>query len=298
MGDAAELIETQAPPRPAAKSADPGKRKERALLSGADEIELIRKWQEERDYDAREKLLRAHVFLLQRLAWNFRSFVHRPGISIEDLIAEGNLGLITALEKFDLSMGYRFSTYARWWATSRMQDFVNGNLSTVKVIRSREEAKAFRILSRNPEMTEDAMCELAGELGLKRADLDWIKGATSAHNTISANAPISVEEDGGETWLDRIEDESTGPEVLMENRLKERRAEISKQIMAETSLKPQERRVAELRWLSDQPATLREVAETLELSTERVRQVERAMLEKLARTAKRMRLKSEDVFAS
>lgn len=274
------------------------KRTDKKLLTQEEEFDLIRRWQQDRDYDARDRLLRAHRFLLQKLAWGYRAFAHRPGISIEDLIAEGNLGLITALEKFEIERGYRFSTYARWWAGSRMQDYVNVNLSTVKVVRSREEAKALRIMARNPDMNEEGMCTLATELGLKRADLDWIKSALNGNRTMSANTPISVDEDSGETWLDRIEDETQGPESLMENRLKERRVELSKQIMAEATLKPQERQVAELRWLSDQPATLREVAMALDISPERVRQVERSMLEKLGRAAKRLRVKSEDVFGA
>lgn len=268
-----------------------------ALLSREDEADLVRQWQEERDYGARERLLWSHRFLLQKLAQRYRSLARSPGISIEDLVAEGNLGLITALEKFDLTLGYRFSTYARWWAGTRMQEYVNVNISTVKVVRSREEAKAVQVLSRNPEMTEEQLQSLASDLGLKRADLDWIKSALMA-TAVSANAPISVEDDGGDTYLDRIEDESTGAESLMANQLRERRVELSRQILAEATLKPQERRVAELRWLAEDRLTLREVADELGISAERVRQVERNMLDKLSRAARRMRLKSEDVFDS
>jgi len=267
------------------------------LLSREDEVELVKRWQEERDYDAREQILWSHRFLLQKLAQRYRSLARCPGISIEDLIAEGNLGLITALEKFDLSLGYRFSTYARWWAGTRMQEYVNVNISTVKVVRSREEAKAVQVLSRNPEMGEEQMQALAADLGLRRADLDWIKGALMA-TSVSANAPISVEDDGGDSYLDRIEDERTGAESLMANQLRERRVALSRQILEQATLKPQERLVAELRWLSDQRVTLREVAEELGISSERVRQVERTMLDKLARAARRMRIKSEDVFDS
>lgn len=266
-----------------------------ALLSREDEAELVRQWQVDRNFEARERLLWAHRFLLRKLARRYRSLARCPGISIEDLVAEGNLGLITALEKFNLDLGHRFSTYARWWAGARMQEFVNANISTVKVVRSREEAKAVQALARHPDMSEEAMQTLADDLGLKRTQLDWIRGAILP-TAVSANTPISVEDEAGDTFLDRIEDERASPESLMATQLEARRAELSRQILAEATLKPQERRVAELRWLAEDRLTLKEVAEELGISAERVRQVERSMFDKLARAAKRMRLKAEDVF--
>jgi RNA polymerase sigma-32 factor len=268
------------------------------FLEKDEEFELIRRWQEDRDFEARATIINAHKALLKRLATAYRSFANCPAISIEDLTAEGNIGLITALDKFDRKLDNRFSTYARWWAKTRMAEYVKINISAVKVVRSREEARAFGVLAKLGDVPETELDAVAECLGMKRADLDWIRGAIMSARSVSANASISVDEESGETLLDRIQDETTGPEAMMEHLLVAKRQQLSKQILEESALKPTERKVAELRWLAEQPTSVRETANILELTPERVRQIERSMLDKLARTARKLRVRSEDIFGS
>lgn len=103
-------------------------------LSREEEIELFKKYREEGDNNAARSIVMANLKLVVNLAYKFRKF--RDSI---DLIQEGNMGLMTAVKRFDIDKGVRFATYAVWWIKAKIQEFIISHMSIVRFGKSRDE---------------------------------------------------------------------------------------------------------------------------------------------------------------
>jgi len=239
------------------------------LLTHEEEIDLARRVQSG-DAEAREKLIRKNLKLVVSVAKKYRGM----GLPFGDLIQEGNIGLMKAVEKFDPDRGFRFSTYATWWIRQAVQRAVADKGRTIRVPvhmgeKLRKMARVYNALS--VELSRDPTDEeVAGRLGWK---VDQVKAAKSAiPDATSLNRTLTSQEGSSEIG-DLVEDErepGVADQVVRE-------LETRRLMESVESLPERQRRVLVRRYGLDgeKPATLAELSEELGVSRERIRQLQR-----------------------
>jgi RNA polymerase primary sigma factor len=239
------------------------------LLTHEEEIDLGRRTREG-DETARSELIERNLRLVIPVAGKYRGM----GLPFGDLIQEGNIGLMRAADKFDPDKGFRFSTYATWWIRQAVQRAVADKGRTIRVPvhmgeKIRKMTRAYNELSAQlkREPTDE---EVAERLGW---DLYWVKDVKSAiPDATSLNQPLSSDEASSELG-DFVEDErESGAAGEVVRKLEKRR------LMESVARLPErQRRVLVRRYGLDgeKPATLADLSEELEVSRERIRQLQR-----------------------
>ena len=252
------------------------------ILSAADEQALAQRWHEDRDADSARQIIGSHLRLVAKIARGYSGY----GLDVEELIAEGNVGLMQALEKYDTTRGFRFATYAQWWIRAAIQEYVLNSRSMVKMGTTAAQKKLFFNLRRmKNEMRElsdgdlppEAVAAIAEALDVAESDVIDMNRRMTGRDA-SLNVPAN--DDGETEFQDLIREGSVDQEteLLEADELSFRRKLLAAGLQR---LNDRERRIITARRLSDEPMTLDELGKEYGVSSERVRQIEVRALEKL-----------------
>ena len=254
------------------------------MLSAQDEIDLISRWREHDDAMALQQLLGSHLRLVIKMAWKYSGY----GLPVADLVAEGNVGLMQAAERFDPERGFRFATYAQWWVRAAMQDYVMRSISIIRMGTTATQKKLFFNLRRlknsldiygEGDLAPDVVSQIAAELDVpEEAVIEMNRRLSSA----DASLNVSIGEDGDTTWQDALADEDDDPEAALVHYDEfTKRWDLIEAGLKQ--LKPRERDILRQRKLRDEPKTLEELSQVYGISRERVRQIEANAFKKLQR---------------
>jgi RNA polymerase primary sigma factor len=249
------------------------------LLRPEEELELSRRI-EQGDLLAKDRMICANLRLVVSVARQYASGVH--GLPFLDLVQEGMLGLIRAVEKFDWRRGHRFSTYATWWIRQAVERARDGKGDTIRlpvnlVRRQRRIARAelqlAAELDRSP--TDEELARVA------ELSVDDVRAVRDAARTVASLDRRLGDDDDDATFGELLGDDRPGPEELAQLRL---RGDALRAALAQ--LPDREQLVVRLRYglTGADPAPLREIGRRLGLTPERVRQIEAAALHRLGRT--------------
>jgi RNA polymerase sigma-32 factor len=251
------------------------------LLAQEEEFQLAVKYRKYDDIDAAQKLITSNLRFVVKIAFEYKSY----GVKIQDLIQEGNIGLMMAVKKFNPYKGYRFISYAIWWIRAYMQNFIIKTWSLVKIGTTQAQKKLFykigkvrKALEADGE-TEKKYDLLARDLDVAKEDIIEMEQRMSSRD-LSLDTPF---DEGKElTHLELLREESLNQEeaIAQEEEKKIREREVQN---AMKRLNDKEVYVIKSRIMAEEPLTLQQIGDHLKLSRERVRQIESEALKKLKR---------------
>ena len=252
------------------------------ILSPERELDLARGWRDDGDQAALQDLVGSHLRLVIKIARGFAGY----GLPVSDLIAEGNVGLMQAAQKFDPDRGFRFATYAMWWIRAAIQEHILHSTSIVKMGTTAAQKKLFfnlRQLKGRLEQFEagdlppEAVATIATELEVPEKDVVEMNRRMSAAD---GSLNETVLEDGEIEWLDRLVDERPSQEAMLAeaDEITQRRKLLGE---AMAGLNAREREILVERRLRDEPLTLEDLSRRLHVSRERIRQLEVRAVDKL-----------------
>ena len=259
--------------------------KKAGILEKNEEFELINDWKDNKNPKALQKILNSYLRLAVSFARKYSSY----GLNLDDLIHEGVLGIMHALEKFDTSKDFRLSTYASWWIRASIQDYILKNWSVVKTGSTASQKALFFNLKKIKQQINDVSREFMGQdeinkvsnmLNVKSMEVQNMESRLTSGD-LHLNQKIDSESEND--MLDLLADDRQNPEEVYED-YKDKKVKKNYIINALETLNDRERTIIKLRKLKDKSITLDELGQKLKISKERVRQIETKALEKLKKS--------------
>ena len=252
------------------------------MLGREEEYLLAKRWRRDGARDAADRLVISHLRLVAKIARGYGGY----GLPLADLISEGHVGLMQAVERFEPERGFRFSTYAVWWIKAAIQGYILRSWSLVKMGTTANHRKLFFNLRKaksrisaldEGDMRPDQVKLIAKRLGV--TDQDVVDMNRRLGGDASLNDPIREESDST-GWQDWLVSESPDQETTLaaSEEFDDRRKALSVVLGV---LNPRARRIFECRRLAEDPMTLAELADEFGVSRERVRQIEARAFEKV-----------------
>jgi len=245
------------------------------VLTAEEEYMLAKRWQEHEDVDAAHRLVTSHLRLVAKMALGFRHY----GLSMTDLIGEGNLGLMRAVKKFEPDKGFRLATYAMWWIKASLHEYVLSSWSMVRLGTLAAHKKLFFNLRRvkaklhildSNDLSQDDVKRIATELEVPEREVSLMNQRIAGRDS-SLNAAVSAD-----ITMERqdllVDERPTQEEALGD--LEEARHGGLLLSLGLKVLDDRERDILTERRLRDNPMTLEELGLRHGVSRERVRQLE------------------------
>jgi RNA polymerase sigma-32 factor len=259
------------------------------MLEREEEYMLAKRWREHADPEAAQRLVTSHLRLVAKIAMGYRGY----GLPLSDLIAEGNLGMMQAVKRFDPERGFRLSTYALWWIRASIQEYILHSWSLVKLGTTAAQKKLFFNLRRikgriqaidDGDLSPENVKMIATELDVPEADVIDMNRRLGGPDH-SLNAPVRADGDGSSEWQDWLVDDEEDHETTLGD-MEELGLRRDLLTSAMSRLTPRERDIIAERRLRDDPTTLEDLAQKYGVSRERVRQIEVRAFDKLQKFIK------------
>ena len=259
------------------------------MLEAGEEYLLAKDWLEKQDTKAAHKLVTSHLRLVAKIAMGYKGY----GLPIADLIAEGNIGMMHAVKKFDPEKGFRLATYAMWWIKAAIQEFVLRSWSQVKIGTTASQKKLFFNLRKikgkinaleDGDLTPNQVNHIAKTLDVSEDDVVSMNRRMLGGDH-SLNSQINRQDGEEAEWQDMLTDERDNQETQYVNH-QEKNIRNKMMLEALDYLKPREKDIIIKRRLTENPKTLEDLSQEYKVSRERIRQIEARAFEKLQTVVK------------
>ena len=261
------------------------------ILTPEEEFEYGTRFQKNGDKEAAKMLVQSHLRLVVKMARKFKNY----GLPMFDIVAEGNVGLIQAVKKFDPQKGFRFSTYAMWWIRAYIQEYILRSWSLVKIGTTAAQKKLFFNLRKIKQkivgvdagtnrLSPDHIEKISKELNVTAKEVTEMDSRLQQPDS-SLNNFVGDEEDGNEVIHELASDEESQEQIAIHNQEKSRQ-ETALQNALKT-LNEREKDILFKRQLSENPMTLEELSQIYKVSRERIRQIEENAINKIKKEVKK-----------
>ena len=255
------------------------------MLDAEEEYMLAKNWRENGNLQSAHKLVTSHLRLVAKIAMGYRGY----GLPVNELISEGNLGLMQAVKKFDPEKGFRLATYAMWWIKAAIQEYVLRSWSLVKMGTTTAQKKLFFNLKKiknqiavgqEGDLRDDQVKEISKRLDVESYEVINMNRRLMGQEK-SLNDPIKSGEK--DEWQDWLVDDSLDQELIVSQK---QEYDDKKELLnsAMKILNEREKEIITARRLSEEPKTLEELSKKYKISRERIRQIETKAFEKLQKS--------------
>ena len=251
------------------------------MLDAEEEYMLAKNWRTTGNIKSAEKLVTSHLRLVAKIAMGYKGY----GLPVNEMISEGNIGLMQAVKKFEPEKGFRLATYAMWWIKASIQEYILRSWSLVKIGTTTAQKKLFFNLKKlknqiapraEGDLRDEHVKSIADKLDVSEKEVISMNRRLSGKEQ-SLNAPIG--EDGDE-WQDWVIDNEMDQELkFAQNEEIEQRKDLLKDSMK--ILNEREKEILYSRRIVDDPITLEDLSKKFNISRERIRQIENKAFEKL-----------------
>ena len=251
------------------------------MLDAEEEYMLAKNWRSTGNLKSAEKLVTSHLRLVAKIAMGYKGY----GLPVNEMISEGNIGLMQAVKKFEPEKGFRLATYAMWWIKASIQEYILRSWSLVKIGTTTAQKKLFFNLKKiknqiapksEGDLKDEHVSEIANKLDVSKDEVVSMNRRLSGKE-LSLNAPIG--EDGDE-WQDWIVDKELDHDLkfAQQEEMKQRKDLLTDSIKI---LNDREKDILYARRLDENPKTLEDLSKKFKISRERIRQIENKAFEKL-----------------
>jgi len=251
------------------------------MLAAEEEYMLAKNWRSTGNIKSAEKLVTSHLRLVAKIAMGYKGY----GLPVNEMISEGNIGLMQAVKKFEPEKGFRLATYAMWWIKASIQEYILRSWSLVKIGTTTAQKKLFFNLKKiknqiapraEGDLRKEHVSEIADKLNVREEEVVSMNRRLSGKEH-SLNAQIG--EDGDE-WQDWLVDKEMDQELkIAQKEEMDQRKDLLKDSIK--ILNDREREILYSRRLNDEPTTLEDLSKKYKISRERIRQIENKAFEKL-----------------
>jgi len=253
------------------------------MLSPEEEYMLAKRWKKRGDLKSAQKLITSHLRLVAKIAMKYKGY----GLPVNEIISEGNIGLMQAVKKFDPERGFKLATYAMWWIKASIQEYILRSWSLVKMGTTSAQKKLFFNLKKIKnqlsinnnvgDLKNEQVEEISKRLKVKKEEVVSMNRRLLGKEK-SLNDPIK-DEDGAE-WQDWLIDNKMDQEIVLSKKQElDKRKNLMSQAMS--VLNQREKEILTSRKLSENIATLDDLSKKHKVSRERIRQIETKAFEKL-----------------
>ncbi len=251
------------------------------MLAAEEEYMLAKNWRKTGNLKSAEKLVTSHLRLVAKIAMGYKGY----GLPVNEMISEGNVGLMQAVKKFEPEKGFRLATYAMWWIKAAIQEYILRSWSLVKIGTTTAQKKLFFNLKKlknqiaprtEGDLRNEHVSEIAKKLNVKEEEVVSMNRRLSGKEH-SLNAPIGED---GDQWQDWVVDKEMDQELrfAQQEEMGQRKDLLQDSIKI---LNEREKEILYARRLTDEPLTLEDLSKKYKISRERIRQIENKAFEKL-----------------
>lgn len=256
------------------------------ILAQEEEFNIATKYKETKDEKLAFKLVTSHLRLVVKVVSKYKGY----GLPISEMISEGNIGLLYAVDKFEPSKGFRFSTYSLWWIKASVQKYILNSWSLVKIGTTAAQKKLFFNLRKiknklnlmdDRELSHEILGNIAASLDVTIQDVTDMNQRLKSHDG-SLNAVLDTSAENGTEWIDFISDNKPNQEeVLGHSETMQYRKRLFNQALG--CLNKREKDILFKRRLVEKSVTLDDLSRVYSISKERVRQIELNSIKKICK---------------